>query len=81
MGKKKKTTIIWPTLQQKRRREESSSPGQASTQEAQLGSFDVWLKDKLKSRGVEDLFEDISSEVDKERKKLSADIKRMVVTE
>jgi hypothetical protein len=81
MGKKKKTTIIWPTLQQKRPREESSSPRQASTQEAQLGSFDVWLKDKLKSRGVEDLFEDISSEVDKERKKLSADIKRMVVTE
>jgi hypothetical protein len=81
MGKKKKTTIIWPTLQQKRPREESSSPRQASTQEAQLGSFDVWLKDKLKSRGVEDLFEDISSEVDKERKKLSADIKRTVVTE
>jgi hypothetical protein len=34
-----------------------------------------------KSRDVEDLFEDISLEVDKEGNKLSADIKWMVVTE
>jgi hypothetical protein len=81
MGKKKQTTISWPTPRQKRKREESASPGQDNLPETQLGSFDSWLKDKLKSRGVEDLFEDISLEVDKERKKLSADIKRMVVTE
>jgi hypothetical protein len=43
----------------------------------QHDSFDSCLKNKLKSRGEEDLFEDISSEVDKEKKKLSADIRKM----
>ena len=82
MGRKNIATVIWPRPQQKRRRQESTSPAaETSLQEAPTDKFDVWLKEKLKSRGVEDLFESISTEVEKEKNKLTLEVKKVVVEE
>jgi hypothetical protein len=82
MDRKNIATVVWPRQQQKRKRQESTSPAvETSLQETPTDKFDVWLKEKLKSRGMEDLFESISTEVEKEKNKLNVELKKVVVEE